>query len=47
MTEGEVDESAQEKHKDQLRAEVLPRLREQVKEFQALTGKDFSSYWKF
>jgi len=47
MTEGEVDVSAQEKHKEQLRAEVLPRLREQVKEFQALTGKDFSSYWNF
>lgn len=46
MTEGEVDVSTQEKHKDKLRAEVIPRLREQVEEFQALTGKDFSSYWK-
>ena len=46
MTEGEIDVSAQEKHKDKLRVEVIPRLREQVDEFQALTGKDFSSYWK-
>jgi hypothetical protein len=46
MTEVEVNVSAQEKHKDKLRAEVIPRLREQVDEFQALTGKDFGSFWK-
>lgn len=46
MTEREVDMSAQEELKDKLRAVVISRLNEQVEEFQALTGKDFSSYWK-
>jgi hypothetical protein len=45
MTVGEIDVSAQEKDKDKLRAEVIPRLREQVQVFQDLTGKNFSSYW--
>lgn len=46
MTEREVDMSAQEELKDKLRAVVIPRLKEQVEEFETLTGKDFSSYWK-